>query len=88
MINTFSLIVISMIYIFLLIGIFFSKERVNTSELRLFGYLLISNFFGLALETLCYIFIKYAPPQNIFTLIINRAYLIYFLWLIITDHTS
>lgn len=79
MINSFSLILISIIYIFLLMGTFFKKERVNTPELRLFGYILISNFFGLLLEIVCYLFVKFLPVNSIFTILVNKLYLIYFL---------
>ena len=79
MINSFSLILISIIYIFLLMGTFFKKERVNTPELRLFGYILISNFFGLLLEIICYLFVKFLPVDSIFTILVNKLYLIYFL---------
>ena len=79
MINSFSLILISIIYIFILLGTFFKKERIDTPELRLFGYILISNFFGLFLEILCYLSIKFLPIGSIFTVLVNKFYLIYFL---------
>ena len=78
MINSFSLILLSIIYIFLLIGIFFQKERIKTPELNLFGNLLIVNFFSLLLEIFCYLFIRFLPVDSFLTILINRFYLISF----------
>ena len=79
MINSFSLILLSVIYIFLLIGIFFRKERIDTPELRLFGYLLVINFFSLILEAFCIFSIKFFPVNSFLTIIINKIYLISFI---------
>ena len=78
MINSFSLILLSIIYIFLLIGIFFRKERIDTPELRLFGYLLVINFFSLIFEASCFLAIKFMPVDCFLTIIINKIYLISF----------
>ena len=78
MINSFSLILLSIIYIFLLIGIFFRKERIDTPELRLFGYLLVVNFFSLIFEASCFLAIKFMPVDCFLTIIINKIYLISF----------
>lgn len=79
MINSISFILLSIIYIFLLIGIYFSKERINTPELRLFGLLLIINFFGLILEASSFLLIKFLPVGSAIAFLVNRAYLISFL---------
>ena len=80
MVNSFSLILMSCIFIFILILYFISKEHLKTLELRLYKYLLISNFIGLLLEMLCTITIMYLPQYNPLTIIVNKFYLLYFVF--------
>lgn len=77
MISNLSFMIASLVYIFLLIFIFFRKERVNTPELRLFGCLLVANFCGLALEIMCFLFVKFLPIDSTLTLVTNKIFLVY-----------
>ena len=78
MVNSFSLILMSSIFIFILILYFLSKEHLKTLELRLYKTLLLSNLIGLILELLCTLTIKYLPQYNMLTIIVNKFYLLYF----------
>ena len=80
MINSFSLMLMSCIFILILLLYYLGKEHVKSLELRLYKYLLISNFIGLILEMLCTITIKYLPQYNPITILINRFYLLYFVF--------
>ena len=57
--------------VFLLVTLFFKKERIDTPEMRIFGYLLVANFFGLALEIMSFLFIKFLPVNSFLTIITN-----------------
>ena len=78
MVNSFSLILMSAVFILILLVYFINKSHINTLELRLYKYLLIVNFIGLLLEMLCIITIAYLPEYNALTIIVNRLYLLYF----------
>ena len=80
MINSLSMIIISCVFIVILLLYFLGKKHVNTLEMRLYKYLLIANFFGLLLEILCTITIQRLPHYHILTIIVNRLYLLYFVF--------
>ncbi len=80
MVNSFSLVCMSAIFIFILILYFTSKEHLKTLELRLYKFLLLSNFVGLLFEMGCTLTIKYLPEYSPITIAVNRAYLMYFIF--------
>ena len=47
------LIIFSFIYIIVLSFLYFSKERINNGENKIYKYLLITNLIGLVLQFLC-----------------------------------
>ena len=80
MVNSFSLILISSIFIFVLTTYFILKKHINSLELKLYESLLISNFVGLFLEMLCFITIRYLPQYSAVTYFVNKMYLFYFVF--------
>ena len=64
MINTFSLILICFVFILILYINFLRNEHINSSELKLYGYLLLANLIGLSLEMICYCSIRYLKKME------------------------
>lgn len=79
MITTFFFIIMSMIYNLIISYLFFSKTRVNSPEIKIFGYLLITNFVGLFLELYNRVSITMLGANNIFTPYTCKLYLCYYI---------
>ena len=73
-------IIFSLIYSIILNILFSSKEHINTRETKLFSIIVFSNFIGLLLELLCTMSINFLGTEHIISLIINKAFLLYFLF--------
>lgn len=74
------LIIFSFIYVIILSFLYFSKERINNGENKIYKYLLITNLIGLALQFLCdFVSFKYDVVPHIISDFILRAYLVYFI---------
>lgn len=69
--------ILSFIYMFFLLIIFLNKKHINTSELKIYKYLLIANISGLILELLCIYFCKTYGPSSFLNILSNRLYLTY-----------
>lgn len=80
MVNSFSLILMSLIFMLILLIYFLKREHVNTQELNLYKLLVIFNCVGLAFEMLCTFSIKELPFYSPITIIVNRFYLLYFIF--------
>ena len=79
MINSFSMMLISSIFILIILIYFGIKSHIKTVELKLYNALLIINFIGLLFEMGSYITIRYMQ-HNYLTVIINKFYLIFFIY--------
>ena len=82
--------VCSIFFNVLIMYIYFSKKRLNNIENKIYKTLLISNFFGLFLEILCYFFIRsisYTPMISDFLLRLYLLYLCLFM-AIFTDYIA
>ncbi len=79
MISNFSFMLMSFFFLLILLVYFLSKEHIKTKELVLYKGLLISNLVGLFMEMLCSISIKFFVKGSLFTLVINKVYLLYFI---------
>ena len=79
-----SFIVCSFIYTTLLCIAYFSKKRIESSETILYSRLLISNLIGLLLEFCCCFSVKHMNDFPILNEILNRSYLVYFGFFIVT----
>ena len=70
---------ITFLYSLILNIMFFIKKHIDTNETRIFGQIVVTNFFGIILESLCIMFLNVLGINNILTIIINKLFLIYFL---------
>ncbi len=69
--------ILSSLYMLFLLIIFLNKKHIDTPELKIYKYLLITNILGLILE-LCSIFLcKMYGPNSFFNIVSNRMYLLY-----------
>jgi len=74
------LIIFSFIYIIVLSFLYFSKERINNGENKIYKYLLITNLIELVLQFLCdFVSYKYDVVPHIISDFILRMYLVYFI---------
>ena len=80
MTNKTLLIIFSLIYMFGLIFLYFSKSRLNNKENKVYKIMLIVNVIGLSLQLLCdYVSFKYDVVSKIFSSFVFKAYLVYFI---------
>lgn len=81
MIYTISLafLTITILYSIILNIIFFTKKHIETEETKIFGQMVTTNLIGIVLEILCIIFLNTYGKESIITIIINKAFLIYFI---------
>lgn len=80
MTNKTLLIIFSLIYMFGLIFLYFSKSRLNNKENKVYKIMLIVNVIGLILQLLCdYVSFKYDVVSKIFSSFVFKAYLVYFI---------
>lgn len=66
----------SLMYNVLLMIAYFSKDKIKTSENKVYSKLIIINFVGIVLELFCTIFAGYAEEHLIFYTILNKLFLI------------
>ncbi len=79
--NLTLLVIFSIMYILGVIYIYFSKERVNNDENKIYKLMLISNFVGLILQFLCdFVSFQYLNIPKIISNIVLKLYLIYFIF--------
>ena len=80
MTNKTLLIIFSLIYMFGLIFLYFSKSRLNNKENKVYKIMLIVNVIGLILQLLCdYVSFRYDVVSKIFSSFVFKAYLVYFI---------
>ena len=80
MTNKTLLIIFSLIYMFGLNFLYFSKSRLKNKENKVYKIMLIVNVIGLILQLLCdYVSFKYDIVPKIISAIIYKSYLIYFI---------
>lgn len=77
--NCFGLIfvIFSLIYSLFLNVLFFAKKHISSIENSLFGIMVKSNFVGLLLELSCICLITFVGANSVYTLIINKLFLVY-----------
>lgn len=66
----------SLMYNVLLMIAYFSKDKIKTSENKVYSKLIIINFVGIVLELFCTIFAGYAKEHLLFYTILNKLFLI------------
>ena len=74
----------SFFFILLLTIVFFSKKRFNSTENKLYSYLILTSLLGTSIGVPCYYFMKYMDTYPIFNLVFSKLYLVYLvLWLML-----
>ena len=76
--NNIYFLICSFIYISLIIIIYFSKERLNTQENKIFSCILIANLLGGVID-FSSVFMAFSGIHNLYFNIINKIYLVYLL---------
>ena len=77
MITPLSFVILSAVYSFMLCLVFFCKAHVNTREIKIYSYLLITNFIGLLMEIICNILVSNFGNVT-FVIYYNKIFLWYF----------
>ena len=70
--------VISLIYSFMLMIVYFSKKRLNTPENKVYKLLILINFVGIILDVICAISTFKMTEVKLYNIIIGKLYLLYF----------
>lgn len=82
---TIAMIIVSAIYVFTIIGFFFSRERVTNQETKIYSYLLVADVIAIFFEFLCLLGAKIdasGTTQSILSVIAGRSFLVAInLWL-------
>ena len=66
----------SFVYVLLISCIYFSKEKVNNIDNKLYKILLLLNVFGLLIDIFQYYSIEY-ELNNLLIVILNKSFLVY-----------
>jgi len=80
--NLILLPIISLIYVILLAIFYFRKARISDLENNIYKNLLLSNIFGLLIELGCFYAVPNAEKLPMFTFVITRLLLVYYLYFI------
>ncbi|MDO5569032.1 MAG: response regulator [bacterium] len=67
----------SFLYIVLLLIVYFTKDRINTIENKLFSKIIIVNTFGVFIHLFLFGLMNTIGTDNIFTIIVAKIYLLY-----------
>ena len=78
-----AFLIISLFYSIILNCLFFCKKHIKTTETRIFGVLVFINLIGILLEICCIISMNLLGINHVISIIINKAFLIYFLVLLL-----
>ena len=77
---TLMLLIMSFFYTSFISLIYFRQKHIETIELKIFSKLLCANVIGLVIEMMAKISSLVLSTENLMTLILCRAYLIYLVW--------
>ena len=71
--------IISLVYSFMLMIVYFSKKRLNTPENKVYRLLIIVNFVGIILDVICAVTTFNMVSVKTYNIIIAKLYLMYFI---------
>ena len=71
--------IISLVYSFMLMIVYFSKKRLNTPENKVYKLLIIVNFVGIILDVICAVTTFNMVSVKTYNIIIAKLYLMYFI---------
>lgn len=71
----------SFIFVLMFIIFYFSKERLNTLDTKMYSYLLVTNIIGIMIDVFGYFIFKIYGSESFISIMVSKFYLVYyFLW--------
>ena len=71
----------SFIFVLMFIIFYFSKERLNTLDTKMYSYILVTNIIGIMIDIFGYFIFKIYGSESFISILISKFYLVYyFLW--------
>lgn len=71
----------SFIFVLMFIIFYFSKERLNTLDTKMYSYILVTNIIGIMIDVFGYFIFKIYGSESFVSIMVSKFYLVYyFLW--------
>lgn len=71
----------SFIFVLMFIIFYFSKERLNTLDTKMYSYILVTNIIGIMIDVFGYFIFKIYGSESFISIMVSNFYLVYyFLW--------
>lgn len=71
----------SFIFVLMFIIFYFSKERLNTLDTKMYSYILVTNIIGIMIDVFGYFIFKIYGSESLISIMVSKLYLVYyFLW--------
>ena len=71
----------SFIFVLMFIIFYFSKERLNTLDTKMYSYILVTNIIGIMIDVFGYFIFKIYGSESLISIVVSKFYLVYyFLW--------
>ena len=71
----------SFIFVLMFIIFYFSKERLNTLDTKMYSYILVTNIIGIMIDVFGYFIFKIYRSESFISIMVSKFYLVYyFLW--------
>ena len=71
----------SFIFVLMFIIFYFSKERLNTLDTKMYSYILVTNIIGIMIDIFGYFIFKIYGSESFISIMVSKFYLVYyFLW--------
>lgn len=71
----------SFIFVLMFIIFYFSKERLNTLDTKMYSYILVTNIIGIMIDVFGYFIFKIYESESFISIMVSKFYLVYyFLW--------
>ena len=71
----------SFIFVLMFIIFYFSKERLNTLDTKMYSYILVTNIIGIMTDVFGYFIFKIYGSESFISIMVSKFYLVYyFLW--------
>lgn len=71
----------SFIFILMFLIFYFSKERLNSLDTKMYSYILVTNIIGIMIDIFGYFIFKIFGADSLISILISKGYLVYyFLW--------
>ena len=71
----------SFIFVLMFIIFYFSKERLNTLDTKMYSCILVTNIIGIMIDVFGYFIFKIYGSESFISILISKFYLVYyFLW--------